>query len=288
MNDPGVSSSDVLSLAEVVAAIESLYDPAWAAEWDAVGLVTGDPAQDVRRMVLAVDPAPAVVAEAVEWGADLIVTHHPLLLRGVHTVATTHPKGRTVNALVRNGIGLYVAHTNADVADPGVSDALATAIGLTDLRPLVPDASDPRRGLGRVGRWLAAGTLRELADAVAAGLPATRGGVRVGGDLDRVVRSVAVCGGAGDDLFDDVRAAGVDVYVTSDLRHHPAAEALEHGSPALVDVSHWAGEWPWLADCERRLRETLGSRADTVDTRVSTLVTDPWAVAVPSPARSTP
>lgn len=288
MSEAGSSWPADVTLAEVVAALETLYNPSWAADWDAVGLVTGDPAQDVRRILLAVDPAPAVVAEAVEWGADLIVTHHPLLLRGVTTVATTHPKGRTVNALVRNGIGLYVAHTNADVADPGVSDALAAAIGLTGMHPLVPDAEESRRGLGRIGTWVPGGTLREFAAVVAAALPATAGGVRVGGDPERAVRSVAVCGGAGDDLFNDVRAAGVDVYVTSDLRHHPAAEALEHGSPALVDVSHWAGEWPWLAECGRLLRETLGARADTVEARVSTLVTDPWAVAVPSPARSTP
>ena len=75
--------------------------------------------------------------------------------------------------------------------------------------------------------------------------------MRVGGDPDRPVRTVAVCGGAGDDLFDEVRAAGADAYVTADLRHHPASEALEHGAPGLVDVSHWASEWPWLADCER-------------------------------------
>jgi putative NIF3 family GTP cyclohydrolase 1 type 2 len=140
------------------------------------------------------------------------------------------------------------------------------------------------RGLGRVGRWPTAGTLRDFGDHVAAALPATPHGVRLGGDLDRQVRSVAVCGGAGDDLFDAVRAAGVDAYVTADLRHHPASEALEHGRPGLVDVSHWASEWPWLADCERLLRRGLGDAADTVETRVSTLVTDPWTAVPPTPS----
>ena len=273
-----------------------------------------------------------------------------------------------------------MAHTNADVADPGVSDALAAALGLADLRPLRASPTEPldklvtfvpaadadrvvdalaaagagrlgdyarcaftstgtgtftplpgasptigvvgqpeqvvetrvemvlarhrrtdvvaalrsahpyeepafdlleqvalpgRRGTGRVGTW-SGGTLRDLAGRAAQVLPATAGGVRVGGDLSRPVRSVAVCGGAGDDLFDDVRAADVDAFVTADLRHHPASEALEHGRPGLVDVSHWASEWPWLADCERLLRGGLGARADTVVTRVSTLVTDPW------------
>jgi putative NIF3 family GTP cyclohydrolase 1 type 2 len=146
-----------------------------------------------------------------------------------------------------------------------------------DLVGLVALAGD--RGLGRVGTWALGGTLADFAGQVAAALPATAAGVRVGGDPDRLVRTVAVCGGAGDDLFAEVRAAGVDAYVTADLRHHPASEALEHGGPGLVDVSHWASEWPWLADCARLLRDGLGARADTVETRVSTLVTDPWNTA---------
>jgi putative NIF3 family GTP cyclohydrolase 1 type 2 len=97
--------------------------------------------------------------------------------------------------------------------------------------------------------------------------------VRVGGDPDRVVRRVAVCGGAGDFLLDEVAGGDADVYVTSDLRHHPASEFLEKNGPALVDISHWAAEWTWLPVVEARVRGALG---DTVETRVSTLVTDPW------------
>ena len=127
--------------------------------------------------------------------------------------------------------------------------------------------------------------MAEFARHVAACLPATGTGVRLGGDPDRPVRTVAVCGGAGDDLFDQVRACGAEAYVTADLRHHPASEALAHGSPGLVDVSHWASEWPWLPECARLLRDGLarpdavGPRAATVEIRVSTLVTDPFTTA---------
>ncbi len=273
----------MLRLAEVVAVLDGLYDPAWAMDWDAVGLVTGDPDQGVRRVLLAVDPVQAVIDEAVAWGADLLVTHHPLLLRGVHGVAQTGPKGRAVTSLVRAGVALLVAHTNADVAAPGVSDALAGVLGLTDVRPLVasPDDCTGARGLGRVGRWVprASGfTVRDFAAHVAGALPATPQGVRVGGDLDALVRTVAVCGGAGDDVFAEVRASEADAYVTADLRHHPASEALEHSGPGLVDVSHWASEWPWLGACEALLRQRLGERAATVTTRVSALVTDPFTL----------
>jgi dinuclear metal center YbgI/SA1388 family protein len=125
-------------LSDVVAVLEDLYPPSWAESWDAVGLVCGDPDAPVRRVLLAVDPVEAVVREAVVGGYDLLLTHHPLYLRGTTSVAATDPKGRAVHALVRAGCALHVAHTNADVADPGVSDALAARFDLRDLRPLAP------------------------------------------------------------------------------------------------------------------------------------------------------
>lgn len=268
------------TLAGVVAALERLYDPAWAESWDAVGLVCGDPETPVRRVLFAVDPVAAAVEEAIDWHADLLVTHHPLLLRPVHSVAATTPKGRTVHRLISAGIALYTAHTNADVADPGVSDALARAVGVTGpLRPLMPAPDDPRRGLGRVGELPAPTTLREFVGAVAAGLPPTAGGVRVAGDLTATVRTVAVCGGAGDSLLDAARASGADVYLTADLRHHPASEFREHGATALVDAAHWATEWPWLTDAAHRMVAALASENSTVETRISRAVTDAWVAA---------
>ncbi|GIH60753.1 MULTISPECIES: Nif3-like dinuclear metal center hexameric protein [Microbispora] len=265
------------TLAEVVECLEALYDPSWAEPWDAVGLVCGDPEQAVRKVLFAVDPVAAVVDEALGWGADLVVTHHPLYLRGTTSVAATTFKGRVVHRLIRGGAALYAAHTNADVADPGVSDALARAVGLTgDLRPLQPSADDPRRGLGRIGDLPAPTPLREFAALAASGLPRTAGPLRVAGDPDRPVRTVAVCGGAGDSLLGTARAAGVDVFLTADLRHHPASEHMEADGPALVDASHWATEWPWLADAARRLTSALAARGITVEARVSDAVTDAW------------
>jgi dinuclear metal center YbgI/SA1388 family protein len=388
--------SDVPSLREVVACLDELYDPAWADSWDAVGTVCGDPDQPVRSVLFAVDPTLAVAAEAVEQGTDLLLTHHPLLLKPVHGVAATTPKGRVVHQLVSNGVALHVCHTNADTAQPGVSDAMAAALGLTGVRPLDPDPPDPMdklvtfvphadaahvidalaeagagaigdydrcawtstglgtfrpgaganptighvgeveevpetrvemvlersrrsavlaalrdahpyeepafdlfetagsspaRGTGRVGELAPPVTLREFAQAVADGLPPTAGGVRAAGDPERPVRTVALCGGAGDGLLEAARRSGADVYVTSDLRHHPASELREHayGDPAdglaLVDVAHWAAEWTWLPAAAQRLRDALARRGATVDTRISQVCTDPWRFLV-TPART--
>ncbi|GAA2759770.1 Nif3-like dinuclear metal center hexameric protein [Actinopolymorpha rutila] len=268
----------MVTLARVVEVLDGLYDPRWAADWDAVGLVCGDPDAEVRRILFAVDPVAEVAREALDWPADLIVTHHPLFLRGVHGVAATTPKGRLVHSLIRAGIGLHVCHTNADAADPGVSDVLAGALGLTDLRPLDPRPDTPWLGVGRVGVLPEPEPLAAFGRRVAGALPSTAHGVRVAGDPERTVATVAVCGGAGDSYLDTVRALGVDAYVTADLRHHPASEATEHpGAPALLDVAHWASEWPWLDDAAARLRAVLAERGTTVETRISTLCTDPWA-----------
>ena len=137
------------------------------------------------------------------------------------------------------------------------------------------------RGLGRIGALSEAVSLRDFAGRVAAALSATSAGLRVSGDPDRQVRVVAVCGGAGDSLLGAVRGAGVDAYVTADLRHHPASEHDEEGGPALVDAAHWATEWPWLTDAAALLTDSLRERAGiTVETAVSTLVTDPWSLHV--------
>ena len=373
-------------LADAVAALEAAYPPALAADWDAVGLVCGDPDEPVESIVVAVDPGPETVAETLDAGAQLLVTHHPLLLRGVHGVGADTPKGALVHRLVRGGAALFTAHTNADSADPGVSDALAAALGLAVEGPLVP-ADDPpldkivtfvpvgpaitavhealsgagagaigdyshcsfatagtgqfrpleganptigrvgqlervaetrlemvlprgrraavvaalraahpyeepafdvlelaplpsRRGLGRVGT-LPGEPLSAFTERVAAALPATSWGVRAAGDPDRRIERVAVCGGAGDSALDAALAAGVDAYVTADLRHHPASEhLLRPGAPALVDVAHWASEWPWCAQAAGVLRAALGG---SVEVRVSTRRTDPWTLGSTAP-----
>jgi len=275
-----VNDVDDLTLGEVLEVVERLYPPSTAQSWDRVGLVTGDPRQPVRRVHLAVDPTLAVIEEARELGADLLLTHHPLLLRGVHSVATTSAKGASVTHLVVGDVALYVAHTNADVAADGVCEALARACGLGATDPLTVAEDQP---LGLVGDLADPVTLRAFVERLATRLPPAAGGIRVAGPPDAVVRRVALLGGAGDDLFDAVRASGADVYVTADLRHHPALEAREEargGPPYLVDAGHWATEQVWLAVAERALRAGLGERATRVETHISTVRTDPWTFVV--------
>src|SRR5690606_13038316 len=266
---------------ELIGVLQTAYPPELAEDWDAVGLVCGDPEDEVERVLVCVDPVQATVAEAEELGAHLVVAHHPLLLRGVSSVAADTRKGKLVHRMIRNGIALYCAHTNADSANPGVSDALAEAIGLTELRPLNPHPlAEPEEpiGIGRIGELPAPMTLREFTKQVAAALPPTEPGVLAAGDPDRQIRTVAVSGGAGDSYLSVATRARVDAFVTADLRHHPASEHLADGDvPALIGVTHWASEWPW---CEQAADVIRAACEGTVEVHVSRRNTDPWTMRV--------
>lgn len=259
--------------------VETLWPLAGAEAWDAPGLVTGDPAATVERILLAVDAVAATVQEAVESSADLLIAHHPLLLRGVTSIAEDRYKGALLATLIRSDCALIAAHTNADVVVEGTSAVLAARLGLQSITPIAP-AADGATGIGRVGTLAQPTTLGALARALADILPPTAGGVRAAGDFHQPVSRVALCGGAGDSLLgaDAVRAA--DVYITADLRHHPASEAREQallgGGPALLDVSHWASEWLWLDTAAEQLRAALPG----VEVVVSELRTDPWDFAI--------
>jgi dinuclear metal center YbgI/SA1388 family protein len=175
----------VPSLGEVISALEDWFDPSWAESWDAVGLVCGDRAEPVERIVLAVDAVPGTVDEAIGARAQLLLTHHPLLLTAVHGVPADDPKGALVHRMIRAGLAHYVAHTNADVAAPGVSDALAGVLGLQDLRPLDTDEDE---GLLKLVAFVPVADEQRLIDALAAA-----GAGRLG-DYERCAWSVAGTG----------------------------------------------------------------------------------------------
>jgi dinuclear metal center YbgI/SA1388 family protein len=339
-----------VQLADIIDVLDAAYPPRLAQDWDSVGLVCGDPGETVETVTVAVDATAAVVAEVPDRG--LLLAHHPLLLRGVDTVAASTAKGALVHQMIRTGRALFTAHTNADSASPGVSDALADVLGLTVEEVLEPisvgagldkwivfvpaDSADAVRdamsaagagsvgavervpadrvevtaptrlrahvlaamraahpyeepafdiyalatvpagvGLGRVGLLPRAEPLSAFVSRVHDALPGTSWGVRASGDSEAMVSRVAVCGGAGDSLLDTVADAGVQAYVTADLRHHPADEHRRASDVALVDVAHWASEYPWCTQAADVLRSHFG---DALPVRVSAIRTDPWNV----------
>ena len=277
--DAGAPSDAPPTVADVVGMLRAAAPPELAEPWDPNQLICGDPADSAGSVLLAVDPVTAVVDEAIERGVDMVITHHPLYLRGTDHVSATDPKGRTVHRLIRHGIALANAHTTLDAAHGGVAAALAAAaVGVLAAVPLEPDPHDPTQGIGRIGDLQCPTRLRDLAVAVASALPDSAPGLLVGGDLDATVETVAVSGGAGDSLLDTARDAGADVLLTADLRHHPASEHLEAGRPYLLCGTHWATEWVGLPPLAARLERAASAGGRRLAAYVSEVVTDPWTL----------
>src|SRR4051794_11443910 len=153
------------ALEDVVELLHDWYPPATADSWDAVGLVLGDPGDQVRRVLFAVDPTLDVAREAAAWEADLLVVHHPLFLKPVHAVAATTPKGRTLAALAGAGCALLAAHPNAAQAPSGVSESLARGGGLADLAPIVPA---PGAAMDKITTYVPAADAEAMRAALAA------------------------------------------------------------------------------------------------------------------------
>ncbi|MFZ4065764.1 MAG: Nif3-like dinuclear metal center hexameric protein [Rhodoluna sp.] len=263
-----------VQLDSLISSIERLWPVQNAEEWDVVGLVSGDRKQNVTKVLLTVDVTSEVVDYAIEVGANLIFAHHPLLLKSVTNVAEDTSKGIVLAKMIKSGIALYSAHTNSDAVPTGTSAVLANAIGLTGAKPL-HEYSDGVHGIGKLGKLSEPITLGELASRLNASLPATATGVRVAGDFNQNVQTVALCAGAGDSYLRLALDSGADVYITSDLRHHPAQEILELAKArdkefALIDISHWAAEFLWL----EQAKSELTAVAPTVEIEICEIRTD--------------
>lgn len=310
------SKPGAVKLFQAVNVLESLYPLEYAESWDNPGLIAGDLFWDVKKIRFAVDPTYETVAEAIEEGTDLLICHHPLFFRSVHQVSGQGFRGDIINRLIEVKCALWVGHTNADAAVRGQADAAAFALGLKNCEALVPidekkvrpaDAGKPV-GIGRVGYLETEMTLRQFAVRVHEVLQSTQAGIRVAGDLEAKISKVAVLPGSGDSEFDAVRVCGADVYVTSDLRHHPVVDAMQQAqyearlrnagidagsvsgssakdsqypSPAFIDTAHSAIERMWFSyaknDVPNEIEKQFGFRPQI---SVSELVTDPWVLSI--------
>lgn len=270
------SKENAATTQDVVNAVEELYPPRLAAPWDQIGLICGRLDQTVTGVVVAVDLTDQVIEFAQDNKANFILVHHPLFLSGVHEVSEAEFKGALVHTLIENKIALMAAHTNADSAKPGVSDALADLLGLTGTVPVEPDPNNPQEGSGRIGELAQPLTLQEFAELVASKTPATAQGVRVAGDPEKEVKRIAVCGGSGDSYLDLINQLEADVYVTSDLKHHRVRDHVDAAGCAIVDIPHWASEFPWCEQAAAQLSEQLAKSGQEVPVSVYEVPTDPW------------
>lgn len=265
-----------MRLDEVIAVLEDLAPTRYAESWDNVGLLVGDPAAAIDRVLVTVDYTDGVAEEARASGAGLVVAYHPPLFSAVKRV----PHEALWADAIRRGIALYSPHTALDVAREGTNDFLADACGVsaTARRPLRPFAVKPGRpepegvGLGRVGPLDAPRPRGDLVARVKAALGLSY--VLVSGPVDREARSVAVAAGAGGELLEDAVRAGADVFVTGEVRHHDALAAARRGV-TVVATLHSNSERAAVRAYAGRVGARLGARAAVA---VSEADRDPFVV----------
>ncbi|MFM1986727.1 MAG: hypothetical protein RIS18_944 [Actinomycetota bacterium] len=268
MNKPTVAK-----LAEI---IEKRYPKSLAVEWDRVGLETNNQELEVERVLLTIDVTPEVIAEAIEKSINLIVSHHPLILDPEEISDIQEKRISMKKELENKNVALYVAHTNADIAQGGVNDSLAKILGLKNIKVFGIE------NMGRIGDLSSQISLGEFIKQIKSKLPEVSNSIQVSGNLENRIFKVAVCGGSGASLLPEIRQTEADVFVTADLKHHVVSDhQIMHG-PALISVSHWASEWVWLPELKNQLEADFASEDLSVQIFVSNVITDPWSFSLGS------
>lgn len=245
-----------------------------AEPWDNVGFLIGNPDKVVKRILLALEVTPAVVAEAIDKNVDLIVCHHPLIFNPLNRLVDTDPLQRMIRQLVFHDIHVYAAHTNADIAENGLSDMFLDKLGLAAAEGLleVPGEGGPHY-LGRIAVLETAMTLKTCSEWIKKVLKAPK--IRYAGDGKTKIKRIAVLTGSGDEAMAAAKAKHCDVLITGDLKHHPTQDALLMGLP-LIDVGHYQSEIIFKSALKARMVEAFEAMDYDVAIEVSTSETEPF------------
>ncbi|MBI5556605.1 MAG: Nif3-like dinuclear metal center hexameric protein [Deltaproteobacteria bacterium] len=229
-----------IKLKEILAYLGRFAPWELAETWDNVGLMIGNPDQEATGVLVALDPTLPLIEEAIHKKANIILTHHPLIFHPIKSINTATPSGQFLKKALAYDIAVISCHTNLDLIDDGVSEALACALDLLNTHPLAPSASgQPGIGFGKVGNLPLPMTGAFFKDFVAQRL-----GLKVltiAGSLPASIKTIAVCGGSGSDLAEAALKSGADVYITAEIKHAVARWAEENGL-CIIDGGHFATE----------------------------------------------
>ena len=256
-------------LKDICRAIDALCPFDTQEEWDNSGLQIGDPASEVKKVLVAFDFTEEILKEAIEKEVQLVVTHHPFFFKGIRRIDGSEAKGRMICGLIEHHIGLISCHTNLDKAAYGVSAVLGAKLGLIECRPFIAETETV--GLGVIGTLKSETTLDAFAERVKKALAIPM--VRTVGAAERKISRVAVMGGAGSDFMAEAKAFGADLYVTADLKYHDGQTAAEMGL-SLMDAGHFATE----VSVMEPFRQKMAAAMEGVEFLLAENVKDFWAV----------
>lgn len=241
-----------MTFSELQIILEELAPSELALEWDNVGLLVGDARQGIHTAYLALDATDEAIREAIRCGADILITHHPLIFRGMKQVTMNDFIGRRIQNLIRNGISYYAMHTNFDVCVMGSLAADRMQLENTTVLEVTGEFCGEPCGIGRVGTLAAPILLRECADLVKQRFEVPH--VTVYGDLNRQVQRVAIAPGSGGDEIPYAIVSQADVLITGDITHHKGIDALAQGL-CVIDAGHYGLEHVFTDYLESYLAE---------------------------------
>ena len=247
---------------DVMDIMERIAPKKLAEDWDNPGLLVGSPDDEVQRILVCLDVREETAARAAKEDFQMIVSHHPVIFRGLKKLRTDLPDGRLLGALLRTGVAVFAAHTNLDCAEGGVNDVLAARIGL-DLATIAPlgNANSLAESLGRVGKLPKPMEAKIFAEQAKKGLGASS--VRFISGGNHPVKKVGVCSGSGAEFIERAAFMGCDAFVTGDVRYHDAQRASVLGIH-VVDAGHFATEQPVVEILAARLSEELAGKVEVV------------------------
>lgn len=277
------------TVADIIQAMETIAPHQLAQDWDNIGLHVGRTDWAVRTVWIALDPSPDIVTAACRKKVDLLITHHPLIYKPLHSIDFRTPVGSSIHMAAKHHLAIFTAHTNLDIAVDGLNDVLARRIGLKNLQPLAkarePDIYryevDPsvkfedKVGLGRVGELSERLDLKSLVLKIKKSFRLAA--VRVAGDLTMPVNKVAVCTGSGSSLIRNFFDSGSQVYISGDFRYHEAKEILA-ANLGLIDIGHFASEHLIIEVLAERLTSILADTGLVVAVNAYRLEKDPFVI----------
>ncbi len=245
---------------ELINILQQIAPEALAEDWDNVGLLVGKPSQPIHKVLLALDPSPTLVNDAVANDCDLILTHHPIIFRPLKSLRTDHPTGQFIAQALQHNIAVIGCHTNLDAAVGGVSDVLAQGLGLMDTSPLVSNHSDctteENCGLGRIGTYSTALPPEKFIGRLIQSCSPPW--LLEAGRRPKQVMTVAVCGGSCGDFAEIAFTQGADVFVTAEIKHSVARWAEDAGF-WIIDGGHFATENPAMAILQQQLQQHIAA-----------------------------
>lgn len=237
---------------DIMEIIERTYPKHAALEWDNVGLLVGRTEKEVRKIYVALDATEEVIDAAIAMDADMLVTHHPLIFSPLKQITDEHFIGGRVVKLLQHDISYYAMHTNYDVL--GMADLSAVMLGLENTEVFEATDLEGQKGIGRVGELSSEMTLYQCCQLVKEKFRLDT--VKVFGDVNRVVKRVALSPGSGKHMSDLALGKKADVFITGDIDHHEGMDAVERGL-AIVDAGHYGLEHIFINDMVSYLRDNL-------------------------------